>query len=365
MPDTLIMLTESDPALDLRVLDAWRSHGKPEMQLVAAKGSIFVRILCAALSAVALLWHAFADLRALHRIAIPVGRRSGGPFTGLRKFVDNLAIAIAHYARHRGALSAAHAIYAHDQRCGVIALLCHWLHGTQYDYDAHEIVPFRPRRAGAARVLLEYALERHIVRNSRTCYVVDQPMRQLYRRLYGPANLAIRPNDFFANREIAINPDGDRLMIYVGATGAHRQLEAMTRITRASGGEVLLCCEGAAELAATLGATALSELAGYQPVLADRVAGHAPYFWCGFDPAVLSYRYSLPNKFFQAMAWGIPIVANRGTYLARLVRRHGFGVVIDAAATPQTVPWERATYRSAADAMLRFRSALRGGQIVV
>lgn len=365
MAASLVMLTDADPAPDLRVLDAWRSHGQPELQVVAERGPLAIRFACAALAALALPWLAIVHWRALCSIAIPAGRRSGWPLAGLRKFVDNQAIAVGHYLRHRGQLRGAQAIYAHDQRCGVVALLCRRLHGTPYEYDAHEIVPFRPRRAGAARVLLEYTLERRIVRGARTCHVVDQPMRQLYRRLYGPASLVVRPNDFFADREIALDPDGARLMVYVGATGAHRRLEAMARITHVSGGEVLLCCDGAAGLAATLGATALCDLSGYQEALAARVAGNAPYVWCAFDPAVLSYRYSLPNKFFQAMAWGMPIVAQRGTYLARLVRRHGFGLVIDAADAQQTVPWEPGTYRRAADAMRRFRSALRSGQVVV
>ena len=359
------MLTEGDPTLDLRVLDAWRAHGEPELQVVAAECPPAVRVACAALTALALPWLVLVHWHALRRVAIPVGRGTGAPFAGLRKFIDNQAIAVGHYLRHRARLRSAQAIYAHDQRCGVVALLCHWLHGTPYDYDAHEIVPFRPRRAGAARVLLEYALERLIVRGARTCLVVNRPMRRIYRHLYGRANLVVRTNDFFADREIALDPSGSRLMVYVGATGAHRQLDAMARITHASGGEVLLCCNGADALAEELGATALSELAGYQHVLATRVEGNAPYVWCGFDPAVLSYRYSLPNKFFQAVAWGMPIVAQRGTYLARLVHRHGIGVVIDASDAQQSVPWDPEAYRNAAEAVKRFRSALRRGELVV
>jgi hypothetical protein len=99
------------------------------------------------------------------------------------------------------------------------------------------------------------------------------------------------------------------------------------------------------------------------PALDLRALG-APHFWCVFGPAALSYRCSLPSKFFQAMAWGVSILANRSTCLARLVRRPGLHVLMDAAATVQAVDWEPDTYRSAADSTRRFRTALRRTQVV-
>jgi glycosyltransferase involved in cell wall biosynthesis len=41
----------------------------------------------------------------------------------------------------------------------------------------------------------------------------------------------------------------------------------------------------------------------------------------------LSYELATPNKFFQALAVGIPIIASEGTYLSKIVIEHGVGVI--------------------------------------
>ena len=51
--------------------------------------------------------------------------------------------------------------------------------------------------------------------------------------------------------------------------------------------------------------------------------------WCCVENACLSYYFGLPNKFFQALAIGIPVIAMRGTWLACIVERHGLGAIFE------------------------------------
>jgi len=213
--------------------------------------------------------------------------------------------------------------------------------------------------------LLEFTWERAIVRSARRCIVVNRPMRRIYRHLYGPANYVVQPNDFFVDREIALSSSGRRLLVYVGSTGAHRQFDAMLTAARRDDAEVTLYVPDATRVAASLGVARHHELTGYETALIGEIEGQAPYFWCAFDPSIPSYRHSLPNKFFQAMALGVPIVAMQGTYLARLVRRYGLGAVIEDADAEGESLWTPARYEAARDAMRRFRAAYRRGDAIV
>jgi glycosyltransferase involved in cell wall biosynthesis len=361
----MLMLTDADPEFDLRVLDAWRAQGQPELMRVDADDPGAWRWLVALWMPLSLAWHGLRYGAAIAPLVRPMGGRIGAPLDGLRGWVREQAGSVRFFWRHRRKLRAAGRIYAHDQRCGVVAFLARLCYGVPYTYDAHEIVPYRPRRTGAMRVLMEFVWERRIVARASDCMVVNKPMRRLYRRFYGPANYAVRPNDFFADHDIALRADGARLMVYVGSTGQRRQLDRMVQLTRAGGGEVLLVCPDAPRVAAALGVTRFCELAGYEPVLARQCEGNAPYFWCSFDVSVLSYRYSLPNKFFQAVALGIPVVVSQGSYLARLVRRHGFGVAIGDASGDAALLWDRTGYEHAVASMRSFRTLLREGQVVL
>ncbi|MCO5124636.1 MAG: hypothetical protein M9915_12940 [Rhizobacter sp.] len=361
----MLMLTDTDPEFDLRVLDAWRKHNQPELIVVSSKSTRPQRLLSSALSALLMLRLMFTDTRGLARISQRLGNNTGRPWAGLRAQIKLQAAAIAFFWRHRSRLKAAQSIYAHDQLCGAVAWMAHRFYGVAYDYDAHEIVPFRARRTSLLRVMLEFSWERRIIRGCRVCYVVNKPMRRLYRHFYGTANYVIRPNAFFVEQEIDLRADGDRLIVYVGSTGTYRRLETLVSTAKANNAEPVLFCENARQVGASLGVTDCHELSGYAPKLVEVAGGTASYFWCSFDGAILSYRYSLPNKFFQAVAMGIPIIATRGTYLGKLVAKYGFGYTIDERSSACGLMWDRAQYKAALEAMRWFRGEMRDAKIVL
>ena len=48
-----------------------------------------------------------------------------------------------------------------------------------------------------------------------------------------------------------------------------------------------------------------------------------------YDPAVANHKYAAPNKFYEAMMLGKPLVTCKGTGMADLVREYGIGVCIE------------------------------------
>jgi glycosyltransferase involved in cell wall biosynthesis len=54
-----------------------------------------------------------------------------------------------------------------------------------------------------------------------------------------------------------------------------------------------------------------------------------------YDPAVPNHRFSSPNKVFEAMMLGKPIIVTRNTSMDRLVDEHGCGLTVDYGNTTQ------------------------------
>jgi glycosyltransferase involved in cell wall biosynthesis len=58
------------------------------------------------------------------------------------------------------------------------------------------------------------------------------------------------------------------------------------------------------------------------------LAANAHVLFATYDPAIPNHRYSSPNKLFEAMALGKPIVVARGTGMDRLVHQEKLGFVV-------------------------------------
>ena len=74
------------------------------------------------------------------------------------------------------------------------------------------------------------------------------------------------------------------------------------------------------------------------------------------QPTVLSYEYSLPNKLFESVHAGLPVITSNTKDAAAIVREYGLGAVVDPNASPPELA-------SAIEAILpdaeRYRAAAR------
>jgi glycosyltransferase involved in cell wall biosynthesis len=359
------MLTDTPIRFDRRVQHALREHGDPPLLVLPRRTPRIWRYVSFALAVACLPGWLLRFGLPLRRLGRRMKGSFGSPTSGLRAFVLLQAASLHFFWTHRRLLCSQQIVYAHDQMAGVVALLANRLYGVPFIYDAHEIVPFRARRTGLLRMLLEFGWERALVRHCTQCHVVNRPMRRFYRHLYGAADFRISPNDFFLDRDTSIDPSGARKIVYVGAIGRHRGLEHMAGLARQQEAS-LLCFSADAKAAdvALLGGE-VHGIDGYEDFLVRAVTGSAPYFWCCFDIGVFSYRYSLPNKFFQAVALGIPIIAARGSYLGRLASRYGIGAVVESRSGSSAELWSAQPYAACVRSMSDFRSAYRRGEVSV
>ena len=362
----MLILTDTPIRFDRRVQSSLRANGHAPLMVLPRRTPKIWRHISLALALACLPVWMIRFGRPLRGLGQRMKDGYGSPASGMRAFVLLQAASLHFFWTHRRLLRSQQTVYAHDQMAGVVALLAKKLYGVPYIYDAHEIVPFRARQTGALRMLLEFGWERALVRNCTQCHVVNRPMRRFYRHLYGAANFRISPNDFFAERDLPIDPSGRRTIVYVGAMGRHRGLEHMASLARQQdAGLLCFTADAKAQEAALLGGE-VHGIDGYEEILVRAVSGQAPYFWCCFDTGVLSYRYSLPNKFFQAVALGIPIIAAQGSYLGRLATRYGFGAVIESRSSQAADDlWSARSYAACMRSMSEFRVAYRRGEVSI
>lgn len=220
--------------------------------------------------------------------------------------------------------------------------------GGRVLYDAHELyvelVGNRPK-SRAARAM-QAAVERHLIRRVERTVTVNESIADELARRYGVPRPGVVMN-VPDRRAAPTAPDRQRLRaalgvgddrrvaLYVGGIGAGRGIEQLVRasahlddVTIALIGPVAGDYRGELE--------ALTNGAGAVRVL-PAVAETAVLSWAaGADVGLVPYRntclnnyLSLPNKLFEYLAAGVPVVASDFPELRRVIEGEGVGVTCD------------------------------------
>jgi glycosyltransferase involved in cell wall biosynthesis len=260
-------------------------------------------------------------------------------------------------------------VHAHDLYCGLCALAAAPSEDCRLIYNAHELEIHRNRRAGWLRILVEHDFERRILERADEVIVVNAAIAETVRRLYPIAvpNFRVEYNDFYQHHPMP-HPDAAHRpsIVYVGKGIHGRQLERLDRPEDELGFSVHGYFLGRELPARLSGRFWRLGPADYESDLLSLVRSRRCLMWCCLDADALSYKLALPNKFFQALAVGIPIIASRGTYLAELVDRYRLGTVLDGGDVAQLAPRVQSPdFECWTDAVAEFREAFRKGALVI
>jgi len=244
--------------------------------------------------------------------------------------------------------------------------------GTRLVYDSHELATERSRmgrwakwRAGRQeRHGLRHADERIWTTRSRAEYVVRRygiPFPTLIHNV--PERMEVQQG--WDLRERLGIPADHRILLYQGSLqeyrGIEEAIEAVTLLERC----VLVV------IGYGYHRPALEEMVRRRG-LQDRVYFFGPirndellYYTASADVGLcvirgqsLSYRWSMPNKLFEYMMAGIPIVASDFEEMGRVVREEGVGTVCDPD-DPQSIAAAVQAIVDDPEAEARFRAATR------
>ncbi len=221
-------------------------------------------------------------------------------------------------------------------------------------YDSHEYfteVPELVGRPSVRRIWL--AIERWVFPKLQTIITVNDSIAEAYRQRYGKTLHVIRNipmkrglGPVPPRRELGL-PDGPRILVMQGAglniqRGVEEAVLAMKELPSClllliGGGDVWPVVEG---LVKEHGLQDRVRLIGKQPY--ERMMDYTRNADLGLTldkDTNLNYRFSLPNKLFDYLNAGIPVLATDLPEVARIVRHYDAGVVIPTA-EPATIARE-------------------------
>lgn len=210
--------------------------------------------------------------------------------------------------------------------------------GTQYVYDMHEFELFRNRKKPSIeRSFFNYLKEREIVHSLEHIIAISEQHRRFLIEVYKipESRVTCIYNQNFEYVGKLDNPSAteQELLVYVGNVNKNRGLEDIIQLSRSHHILVVACAyddESLRYLQENIDPNRLTLFKGldYHEFLYQQLALYKKaYFLILINPENLSYRYALPNKFFQAQALGLPVIVYDHTYLAQLVKEYRCGLI--------------------------------------
>jgi glycosyltransferase involved in cell wall biosynthesis len=216
-------------------------------------------------------------------------------------------------------------------------------------YDARDIYVDAAnvaRLPGPARRLFGWVERRWAQRASRVV-TVNEPYAEVMERSFGVARPLVVMNCSYArelphaqqrlfHERLGLDPI-TRVVLYQGGFSRDRGIEQLIEALPSFPDRTVLVLLGYGALQAELEARAMKpDLAGRLFVL-PAVAPTELLDWVGaadvvampIQPTTLNHRLTTPNKLFEAMAAGVPVVASDLPGIAGIVRETGCGVLCD------------------------------------
>jgi glycosyltransferase involved in cell wall biosynthesis len=295
-----------------------------------------------------------------------------GPARGALRRLLRWGSTLAYYARAVPAVRALQPdlVHCNDYNTMWIGVAAKLLCRSAVVYDSHELWADRSLRSEPRWWLV--ACEALFVRVAdRVVTTSPAYAEELARRYRIPPpvvvrNIPERPASGASPGPTGAAGDG-RLLVYVGGLQPNRGIEQSIRaLAMVSGARLRLIGPGApeyrVELERLVHSLGLEERVDFvDPVPPERLLAEIAGADAGLaliEPACLSYRLTLPNKLFEYVLAGVPVVGSDLPMIASFVAEHGVGMTVDpedvaevARAVEEVLdPQRNARYRRAAAA---------------
>ena len=210
---------------------------------------------------------------------------------------------------------------------------------VDYIYDIHELEVFRNRnKASIQRSFYIYLKEMEELRKRENIITISKYIADTLSTMYNLRRSKIKViyNKNFFNTNISFDSESKKdkyLLIYIGNVSIDRGLDDIARLSYKYDILIIACNyneEAISYLENNSNLYRLTIFKGmdYQSILLKKIRKYQyPFFLILINPNHPSYRYALPNKFFQAQAVECPIIVYDKTYLGSIVKKYGCGLI--------------------------------------
>jgi len=236
---------------------------------------------------------------------------------------------------------------------------CHWIEAlpvgylyrrlinknTKIVYDAHELETEKFGVYNTFKKPLYQRLERMAIRYVDLVLVVSPSIADWYRREYGLENVRIVRNIPSRKQSRAEDPpvdfriiygigDDEIIFIYQGRLSPARGLEILIRVFRSLPRRYHIVIMGYGPLESVIreAADTHENIHYHSAVAAEKVLSYTGAADVGVslvESVCLSYRYCLPNKLFEFILSGIPVIASNCPDMTDVVTRYRCGWTLD------------------------------------
>jgi glycosyltransferase involved in cell wall biosynthesis len=222
---------------------------------------------------------------------------------------------------------------------GVLAKLMN--RGSKVIYDAHEYeindVPNQSRLS----IKLKYFIERFFIQFADEVITVSDSIADAYKGLYGidkphlvlncPVYKSPGPHDLF--REKFNISSAQRIFLYQGGLAKGRGIEILLQAFEESDDtELVLVCMGYGPLEGLVQekASASSNIYFHPAVSPEFLLDYttsADFGILFYQDNCLNHKYCSPNKMFEYLMAGLPVIVSNLHEMRRLVKKHGIGSI--------------------------------------
>lgn len=231
-------------------------------------------------------------------------------------------------------------LHACDLDCVLPALLAKALKGTKVVYDIFDFfADSRNLRFGALRAMFA-GVERACIRCVDAVILpTESRMEQVGERWLRGRKVVFIHNTPSIDRSVLATRDeidrpgagGPIRLVFVGSLLRDRSLENVTKWVE-SRDDIELIVAGFGELEPYFSDPSRGKNVSFLGVVPYRRALEltvsADVLFAAYDPSIPNHRYSAPNKLYEAMALGVPIVVAKDTNIDRIVEENALGAVV-------------------------------------
>ena len=222
-----------------------------------------------------------------------------------------------------------------------LGVLLKWVCGGKLVYDAHELETEAFGLTGFSQTVARI-IERSTIRLADLVIVVGDEIEHWYRDRYGIDNIVTvlnTPPRQFSGRSNLLAEDlgidnSKRIVIYQGGLVPGRGVEGLLRaFDEWNDGEHVLVFMGYGSLEQTIReyADRCANIYLHEAVEPDVILNYTCSAHVGvsyIDNPSLNDHFCLPNKFFEYMASGLPVLVNNAPAMRRIVEQYGVGAVM-------------------------------------
>lgn len=266
-----------------------------------------------------------------------------------RSLPKNLVVQVAKYAEWmiravaRSRKLRPEVVHVHSLPALPVGALVSWAGSIPLIYDAHELETEQENSRGVRKVLARW-MERLFISRASSVLVVSDSIADWYRDTYRIArpivlrNLPILREKSAAptgrlRERLGLNTD-DVLFIYLGRLAVGRGIGRLLRVFSKQIERKHIVFMGYGPMVDEI----LEHCARFanvhyhpavQPSEVSSYTAEADVGMCLIENTCLSYLYSLPNKLFEYLGAGLPVVVNDFPEQRRIIESYGCGWVVD------------------------------------